>query len=1480
MLTRVFDGITRLSLRFRWVVLLLALLVIAAGVYAAGDLNLELLPRIDFPQTVVVAQWQDSESADQFLNEITVPLEQAVSNVEGVVNVESTTTKGYAFIVVRNEFGEDSDKMLQAITDAAAEVTLPDGVEAPQILNFSLSDLPVVMASASSAELSLEDLKALVSTELKPSLEGLVDVSKVSISGGQELPDMEATPAPATVEAAADQSAAEDPGRLPLVMIEGAKALGIDIEYAQDVTPEFLAEVSKAVEDDSQVLTVLQMIPPELLPYAPAETLKLLPEEYISQLDPTLQDELATIAGVDSLGKYSVSEAVAMLRGEPIGQAAEPTAAPTQAPELTESPSAEALPLERYPLPESWVAAAAAAGQELATTDDLTPEVVGVMVNMAPQMLADLEPAAWRVVAPDALEVALPALGGLLEEDVIAQLDAIVVAGKGEVADAAPLPESWTTMAGAMGFQLETTEDVSAEMIPLLAANAPQLLADLDQQAILAFSPEVQAALPEEYVASLDQGLQETLTIMAYYRATAQAAGGGGGEAVVGEPAATPDPARLPDLLIQGAQSFGIQLEYAYDIQPDFMRQITAFGPQGAQILGMMSADNLRALQPEVIALLPPDFVDGLDAGLRAELDDLAAEFGGAGQLAKTEAQAAASETETALPEAPALAGPWLEPGPDGTPSQFQTAADLIDNPFVAGAATLLNFLPDSPAVDDPVPWMAALTPEVLDYLAQNEEGFVANLSPVVLEMMSPEALAFLLDNYGDQLQPDVAERLAGIAAGTVAAFIPEDSITRTDGNPGVLLSLYKAGDANTVVVVHRIIDAMTLFEEQNPEVFIDPVFEQASFIEQSISGVSREGALGAAFAILVVLVFLSGRVGGRYKLSWRATLVVGVSIPLSVFGAFLMMRVIPPTVGSWLNTLAEDTGIGAISFIARLFPTTVTLNIMTLSGLTVAVGRVVDDSIVVLENTYRFIQKGDDRKTSALAGTREVAIAIFSSTVTTVAVFLPLGLFGGLIGSFFLPFGLTVTYALTASFIVAITVVPALAYLLIHKDQIPEERESAIQRRYTPILEWALTHRLYTMVIATAIFGLSLFLLRGLPQSFIPEIGEPTVNVTVELPNGTQMADTDALVTQLEQAVLDLHGVNKLQTEIGSTGGVESFFGGGGVSQNTANATVSVVSQDDLGQLTDEVRNAANEIFGADNVVVSAASQASFGGFSLVLTGDSMDQLTPLKNDVEQALASLDEDADGRPDLRNVSSNIDETAVDGNGSIIRIDGSPAISFSAEMDTTDTLGVTAAAKQAVLALDSLPEGVNVTEGFESEQQTQGFRDMVQAIMYSIVIVYIILALAFRSLIHPFTILFSLPFALVGASLALWLSGAVLGISAMIGLMMLVGIVVTNAIVLLELVQQLRHRGSVAYDALVEGGRTRLRPIWMTALGAALALMPLAISKESGAIIASELAIVVIGGLIVSTALTLVVVPVVYSVFDQLGSLIRRGQETG
>jgi multidrug efflux pump subunit AcrB len=524
-----------------------------------------------------------------------------------------------------------------------------------------------------------------------------------------------------------------------------------------------------------------------------------------------------------------------------------------------------------------------------------------------------------------------------------------------------------------------------------------------------------------------------------------------------------------------------------------------------------------------------------------------------------------------------------------------------------------------------------------------------------------------------------------------------------------------------------------------------------------------------------------------------------------------------------------------------------------------VAIGRVVDDSIVVLENIYRHIQRGRDMKQSVIDGTRDVAVAIFASTLTTVVVFLPIGLLGGLMGEFFLPFGISVTYALLSSFLVAITIVPTLAFLFIRKEQLPEERETTMQRWYTPVLQWVLNHRGLTMAMAALLFFGSMFLLSQRPRAFIPDMGEPQISVNVNMPNGSTMAETDGAVMEFESALADVDGLRAVLSEIGSSGGLEAAFFGGGIDQGAASLQMGVEDVEDIDAVTLEIRQLAEESFGREHVIVTSGTMSggAFGGFALVASGDQ-DLLADFN---DQAITALEE-VDG---LANVSSNLADMDA-----ILRVDGMRAISFSGELETEDSLGVTESAKRALEAI--VPVGISISEGFQTVQQTQGFAQAAQGILISIVVVYLVMVLTFRSFIHPFTILFSLPLAIIGAAVALWITDRVIGISVMVGLMMLVGIVVTNAIVLMYRVQSNRkERGMNAHEALVEGGRTRLRPILMTAIAAMLALVPLALGLTEGAIIASELATVVIGGLFSSTLLTLLVVPVMYSLFDQLSS---------
>jgi len=321
-----------------------------------------------------------------------------------------------------------------------------------------------------------------------------------------------------------------------------------------------------------------------------------------------------------------------------------------------------------------------------------------------------------------------------------------------------------------------------------------------------------------------------------------------------------------------------------------------------------------------------------------------------------------------------------------------------------------------------------------------------------------------------------------------------------------------------------------------------------------------------------------------------------------------------------------------------------------------------------------------------------------------------------------------------------------------------------------------------------------------------------------------------------------------------------------GGIDQTLANTAIGVEDAGQVDALTIIVRQKAEQVFGADNTIVSGGSfmSSSLSGFSLILSGDP-EKLADVNDEVLAALAGID-------GLTNVTSNLAEESV-----ILRVDGRPSVEYTGEVETQDAMGLTSTAKAKVQAI--LPPGIRASEGFESEQQTRGFQEAVKAMLISIVAVYLVMIVTFRSFVHPFTILFSLPLAIIGAAVALWLTSGVVGLSVLVGLMMLVGIVVTNAIVLMDRVQTNRkERGMDARQALVEGGRTRLRPILMTAIATILALVPLAIGFTEGAFIASELARVVIGGLLTSTLLTLVIVPVVYSLLDRLATARRKKPE--
>lgn len=883
-------------------------------------------------------------------------------------------------------------------------------------------------------------------------------------------------------------------------------------------------------------------------------------------------------------------------------------------------------------------------------------------------------------------------------------------------------------------------------------------------------------------------------------------------------------------------------------------------------------------------------------------------------------------------PNAPALNTDWALIG-DFLGVELDTADDFFR--FFPDATVFFNDLFNSAQG-------ASFAPNLFGNMSAEAWAYMSARDPQMLNNLRMEALQLIAPDVMAGLPAEVQERAA--SGGT--PFVPTSTVTRNDGASSLLVTVYKEGDANTVQAYYDTQAVIEEIQAHNPEIVVSTAFEQSSFIEESISGVAHEGVTGALFAMIVILMFLSsGRwdnsprrwtglillalaivgffvfvgssaqsagsleqawnqtdiivqvillvaaAAGLFSLlwpghlpipAWRATLVIGVSLPLSVFAAFALMHWLPPFVHGILKPIASGSPI--LTFILRLFPESLTLNIMTLSGLTVAVGRIVDDSIVVLENAFREIQQGGDKRKAVLKGTADVSSAIFVATLVTVVVFLPLGLTGGLIGEFFLPFGLAVTYSLMASFVVAITIVPVLMVMFIHADDIHEEENGALNGVYDKALKWALSGTgtnwaVLAVAALTMVFSVVLFGTR--PAAFLPELGELQINVEVEMPPGTKILETDTRVRELEafiNGLIPADELHSLRTTVGGGGmSIESFLGGSSVSENAANIVITADGDKPrLETLATQIKAESDKIFGEGvaSVAVASLSTGGFGGFKIVVSGPQED-LEKMDAAVIAAIGSVE-------GIDNVSSNLSIAAAAGPNApqtYLRVDGRPALNYSADLSTENTIGVTTQAIAAVEAISDWPPDLTVGQGYDSEVQTAGFAGLFTAMGIALIIVVGILVLSLGSLVYWIAIILSVFVAPVGAAVALTLTNRVLGISAMIGMLMLIGIVITNAVVLIDRVRQNVASGHSMYDSLIEAGERRLRPILMTALATIIALVPLAIGLSEGALIASELGTVVIGGLVSSTLLTLLVVPVAYSLLTPIHRLLtgKRGK---
>jgi HAE1 family hydrophobic/amphiphilic exporter-1 len=750
--------------------------------------------------------------------------------------------------------------------------------------------------------------------------------------------------------------------------------------------------------------------------------------------------------------------------------------------------------------------------------------------------------------------------------------------------------------------------------------------------------------------------------------------------------------------------------------------------------------------------------------------------------------------------------------------------------------------------------------------------------------------------------------------------FAEVNSYSRLNGHDSIVVSIRKQSGTNTVRVADEVKAELFQIRRDFPNLSLVLASDQSDFIHKSTENAITDLILGGIFASLVVLFFFR---------DLRNTLVTVAGLPVIMIGTFAI-----------LNAMG------------------LTLNMITLLALSLAVGLVIDDAIVVRENIFRHMERGEMPKEAASRGTNEVALAVLAMTLTVVSVFLPVAFTTGLIGKFFREFGLTVATAVLVSLFEAFTLAPMLsAYFFKQRAPKPghesEEGMAAslgrLDRGYRRVLAWALSHKKITALIGMVVFllivGLSLFV----QMAFLPDIDSGSFQAFLQLPPGTPLAQTDAQARQIEAILKAQPGVQDVFTTVGGEGTPEqaSFtvrmqqtgllkhaepairqslagvpelkltFGGmfGSGSQGGRAVLGSPIeldlrttgSLDDLEKASRDVLAALSDVPGlADldrdyrpgkpelHVDVDRERAGSFGlstaaiGSTIrtLVNGEAASRFRDPGREADIVVRLRESDRARLDDilalsipsptgqmvpLRNVATLTNST---GPAAISRFNRQPQIVVGGNYHGRSQAAVLGDVRQRLAGV-SLPPGVTVQFGGQTELLTESFSSLLFSLLLAVVFVYMVLASQFGSFVQPVVIMLALPLSIIGAFLALLIVRFPFDMTAMIGIILLMGLVTKNSILLVDFTNRLRQRGLSREEALLTAGPIRLRPILMTTLSLILGMTPVALGLGAGGGFRAPMAVAVIGGLITSTLLTLLLVPVAYSIVDILLGRLKR-----
>ncbi len=750
----------------------------------------------------------------------------------------------------------------------------------------------------------------------------------------------------------------------------------------------------------------------------------------------------------------------------------------------------------------------------------------------------------------------------------------------------------------------------------------------------------------------------------------------------------------------------------------------------------------------------------------------------------------------------------------------------------------------------------------------------------------------------------------------------------KINGQQGVRMMILKQSGANTVKIAREVTSRLEELKKDLPsDIKIQTIFDTSQFISGSISNLTSTLMFALMFVGLIVLLFL-----GR----WRATFIILLTIPISLIVSFI-----------YLNVSGSS------------------INIISLSALSIAIGMVVDDAIVVLENITKHIERGSTPREAAIYATNEVWLAVIVTTLTVVAVFFPMTMISGMTGILFRELGWIVTITVVTSTLAAITLTPMLSSKMLRlRSKKRKSRRFSHQKLVVPVFDgldnwygralgWSIKNKTVIVVVSFVVFFASLFLAGQLGTEFIPESDQGRLTVEVELQSGTRLEKTVDLARKIDEIIMAYPEVDLVSASAGSDekAGMLAIFQSTG--SNIINYTVKLKDIEErditIWEFAERIRNELAVFPEVVNYNITTGGGMAMAGNTVDVSiyGYNLDKTTVLANELAGKIEEIEGARDieisreeARPELRVDLDREKMTAVGLNTSMVstalynRVAGLTATRYREEGEEYDvvirfkeefrnsisdlknislqtatgqtvklgeigtireywsppniehkrrervvtisttpyktSLGELAANIEQKISTMNIPGDVAVEVGGAYEDQQEGFMDIAMLLLLSLVLVYIVMASQFESLKMPFIIMFSIPFAFTGVILALYITNTTLSVIAALGAVMLIGIVVKNAIVLVDYINLMRDRGIDLDEAIIMSGKSRLRPVLMTALTTILGMLPLALSTGEGSEIWSPMGISVIGGLIFSTIITMVIVPVVYRIFAHRG----------